>query len=147
MREKSRIEILQSFGSLPALGGSPSSLPELWVATLLVAAIVGICTSALEAGFAVLGCRTGLLTEWGSGVGRVSVLFVLTNLKYSATLSFFLTGLGWGMLVMWVALLGREMWLILEVCTTGDGADMRPRAAGASDFVIESSDTCRGSAG
>lgn len=128
------------------LGGSPSSLFEASVATLLVAAIVGVFTSALEAGFGVLGWKTGLQTGWESGVGRASVLFVLTSLKYSATLSFFLTGLGCGILVMWVVLVGREMRLILEVCTTGDGADMRPGAATTSVFVTGASDACWGRA-
>ena len=48
---------------------------------------------------------------------------------------------------MWAALVGREMWLILEVCTAGDGADMRPGVAGPSDFFIVSSDACWGNAG
>ena len=109
---------------------------------MIFAAIVGVCTSALETGFGVLGWKTGLQTGWESGGGWASVLFVLTNLKYSATLSFFLTGLGCGMLVMWVVLVGREMRLILEVCTTGEGADMRPGAAATSDFFTGSSDAC-----
>lgn len=48
---------------------------------------------------------------------------------------------------MWAALVGREMWLILEGCTAGDGADMRPGVVGPSDFFIVSSDACWGNAG
>lgn len=106
-----------------------------------------VCTSALETGFGVLDWRSGLQTEWGSRAGGVSVLFVLTSLKYSATLSFFLTGLGCGTLVMWVVLVGREMRLSLEVCATGDGADIRPGVASTSGFVTGWSEACWGSAG
>lgn len=94
IKEKSRVETFHSFGSLSALSGSSSSLLEQWEAPPVVAITLVACTSGLITVFSGLDWSVGLLRACESGGEWVSVLFVLTNLKYSARLSFFLIGLG-----------------------------------------------------